>query len=113
MPPSTSIGAWSWGVRDCFARSWGLLFDTDVIATAPLALAFSFPWAPSCIRHDNQANHIIVLNWRTSSFHCILWFCSRNSFVRVSQRSIFSGLTKSIAIFMQSAKLHTWSVQLG
>ena len=43
IPPSTSIGVGSWGVRDCFARSRGLVFDTDVMATAPLALGFSFP----------------------------------------------------------------------
>jgi len=62
MAPSTSIGAESGGVRDCFVRSGSLLLDTVVIATAPLVLVFSFPWVASWIRHDNQANHIIVLN---------------------------------------------------
>jgi len=104
---SMSIGPGSGGDRGCFACLMDLLFDTDAMATAPLALAFSFPWTASWSRHDNQENHIIVLNWSTSSFHCMLWFCSRNSLVSPSQRSMFSGLTKSIAIFMQSAKLHT------
>ena len=72
MAPSTSIGAGSGGVRDFFACSGDLLFDTDVMATAPLALVFSFPWMASWILHDSQANHIIVLSWSTSSFHCML-----------------------------------------
>jgi hypothetical protein len=108
MVLSTSIGVGSGGVRDRVVRPEDFLFDTDVMTTALLVFVFSFPWVASWIRHDNQANHIIVLSWSTSSFHCMLWFCSRNSMVRVSQRSMFSGLTKSIAIFMQSAKLHTW-----
>ena len=107
MAPSTSIGAGPDEVRDRFPCSEDFSLDTDLIVTAPVVFVFSFPCMASWILHDNQANHIIVLNWSTSSFHCMLWFCPRNSLVRASQRSRFSGLTKSIAIFMQSAKLQT------
>ena len=65
--------------------------------------SISFSWRA----HDSHANHIIVRSWRTSSFHAIDWFCSRNSRVRISHRSMFSGLTKSHATLMQSARLHT------
>ena len=65
--------------------------------------SISFSWRV----HESHANHIIVRSWRTSSFHAIDWFCSRNSFVSVSHRLMFSGLTKSHATLMQSARLHT------
>lgn len=62
MVLSTSIGVGSDFVRNCVACPGDFLFDADVMATALLALVFSFPWVASWIRHDNQANHIIVLN---------------------------------------------------
>lgn len=65
----------------------------------------------SCRTQESHANHIIVRNCRTSSFHAIDWFCSRNSRVKISHRSMFSGLTKSQATLMQSARLQTWRAQ--
>ena len=63
----------------------------------------SFSWRT----HESQANHIMVRSWSTSSFHAIDWFCSRNSRVSTSHPSMFSGLAKSHATLMQSARLHT------
>ena len=58
--------------------------------------------------HDTHAYHIIACNCSTSSFHIRSRFCARNSSVKRAHRSMFSGLTKSIATLIQSDRLHTY-----
>ena len=73
-------GEKSEGIQDFTARPGDSLFDADIMATTLLVLVL-FHWIALWFRHNNQANHIIVLkpNWSTSSFHPTLWFCSQNS----------------------------------
>ena len=65
--------------------------------------SISFSWRV----HESHANHIIERSCSTSSFHALLVFTSWNSFVNFTQRSTFSGLTKSTATLMMSDILAT------
>ena len=97
-------GRWAWGRESGAQRSDNSCDScilTRVLGAHPSKISFS--WRT----HESQANHIMVRSWSTSSFHAIDWFCSRNSRVSTSHRSMFSGLTKSHATLMQSARLHT------
>jgi hypothetical protein len=78
------------------------------LSCTPTHRSFFFAFQLSCRQHDNHANHIIVLSCNTSSFQAMDWFCSRNSRVSFSHRVMFSGLTKSIATLMQSARFATY-----